>query len=56
MVPIPGTKRRQYLEENIGAIRVTLTRADLERIDEIAPKGVAAGDRYPAASMKMLGR
>jgi aryl-alcohol dehydrogenase-like predicted oxidoreductase len=55
MVPIPGTKRRQYLEENVGAIRVTLTRADLERIDEIAPKGVAAGDRYAAASMKMLG-
>jgi aryl-alcohol dehydrogenase-like predicted oxidoreductase len=56
MVPIPGTKRRQYLEENVGAIRVTLTRADLERIDEIAPKGVAAGDRYAAASMKLLGR
>jgi aryl-alcohol dehydrogenase-like predicted oxidoreductase len=56
MVPIPGTKRRQYLEENIGAIRVTLTRADLEHIDEIAPKGVAAGDRYAAASMKLLGR
>jgi aryl-alcohol dehydrogenase-like predicted oxidoreductase len=56
MVPIPGTKRRQFLEENVGAIRVTLTRADLERIDEIAPKGVAAGDRYAAASMKLLGR
>ena len=56
MVPIPGTKRRQYLEENVGAIRVALTHADLERIDEIAPKGVAAGDRYAAASMKMLGR
>ncbi len=56
MVPIPGTKRRQFLEENVGAIRVALTHADLERIDEIAPKGVAAGDRYAAASMKMLGQ
>jgi aryl-alcohol dehydrogenase-like predicted oxidoreductase len=56
MVPIPGTKHRRYLEENIGAIDVTLTRADLDRIDEIAPKGAAAGDRYAAESMKMLGR
>jgi aryl-alcohol dehydrogenase-like predicted oxidoreductase len=56
MVPIPGTKRRQYLEENVGAINVTLTRADLERIDEIAPKGAAAGDRYAAEAMKVLGR
>ena len=56
MVPIPGTKRRQFLEENIGAVNVTLTPADLARIDEIAPKGAAAGDRYSAESMKMLGR
>lgn len=56
MVPIPGTKRRQYLEENVGAIRVSLTRADLERIDEIAPKGAAAGDRYHPDAMKLLGR
>ncbi|MEP7064641.1 MAG: aldo/keto reductase [Gemmatimonadota bacterium] len=56
LVPIPGTKRRPYLEENIGAINVTLTQADLERIDEIAPKGAAAGDRYPAESMKFVGR
>jgi len=55
-VPIPGTKRRQFLEENVGALDVTLTRADLERIDEIAPKGAAAGDRYPPESMRMLGR
>jgi aryl-alcohol dehydrogenase-like predicted oxidoreductase len=56
MVPIPGTKRRQYLEENIGAIDVTLTPQDLARIDEIAPKGAAAGDRYLPESMKALGR
>jgi len=56
MVPIPGTKHRPFLEENVGAVNVTLTRADLERIDEIAPKGAAAGDRYTAESMKLLGR
>jgi aryl-alcohol dehydrogenase-like predicted oxidoreductase len=56
MVPIPGTKRREFLEENIGAINVTLTPADLHRIDEIAPKGAAVGDRYGAESMRMLGR
>jgi aryl-alcohol dehydrogenase-like predicted oxidoreductase len=55
-VPIPGTKRRQFLEENVAAIHVTLTRADLERIDEIAPKGAAAGDRYHAEAMKLIGR
>ncbi len=56
MVPIPGTKRREFLEENIGAINVTLTRQDLARIDEIAPKGAAAGERYGAEAMKVLGR
>ena len=56
MVPIPGTKRREFLEENVGAINVSLTPQDLARIDEIAPKGAAAGDRYAAESMKLLGR
>ncbi|MEO6210614.1 MAG: aldo/keto reductase [Gemmatimonadaceae bacterium] len=56
MVPIPGTKRREFLEENVGAINVMLTPADLARIDEIAPKGAAAGDRYAPESMKTLGR
>ena len=56
IVPIPGTKRRQYLEENIGAINVTLTPQDLARIDEIAPKGAAAGDRYSAEALKLTGR
>jgi aryl-alcohol dehydrogenase-like predicted oxidoreductase len=46
IIPIPGTKRISYLEENIGAIHVQLTRDDFRRIDEIAPKGAAAGDRY----------
>ncbi|HEY2294514.1 MAG TPA: aldo/keto reductase [Thermoanaerobaculia bacterium] len=56
LVPIPGTKRRQYLEENLGALDVTLTADDLRRIDEIAPKGVAAGLRYPEAMMAAVGR
>ncbi len=46
MVPIPGTKRRAYLEQNVAALSITLTKADLERIHGIAPKGIAAGDRY----------
>ncbi|HEY0155534.1 MAG TPA: aldo/keto reductase [Longimicrobium sp.] len=56
MVPIPGTKRRKYLEENLGAVRVELTPDDLARIDEMAPQGVAAGTRYPESAMKALGR
>jgi aryl-alcohol dehydrogenase-like predicted oxidoreductase len=54
IVPLFGTKRRQYLEENIGALDVELTPADLEELDEIAPKGVAAGERYNAAGMKTI--
>ena len=50
IVPIPGTKRRKYLEENVGATDVSLTQEDLERIDEAAPVGAAAGDRYPDMS------
>lgn len=46
IVPIPGTKRRTYLEENIGATRVQLSKTDLARIEEVAPKGFAAGGRY----------
>ena len=56
IVPIPGTKRRQYLEENVGALEVKLTAEDLKRIDEVAPKGAAAGGRYPAALMSSLNR
>ncbi len=56
LVPIPGTKRRKYLEENVGALDVTLTPEDLRRIDEVAPKGAAAGTRYPEAAMASVGR
>ena len=51
IVPIAGTKRRKYLEENIGAIGVTLTPDDLRQIDSIAPKGVTAGPRYMPEAM-----
>jgi aryl-alcohol dehydrogenase-like predicted oxidoreductase len=50
VVPIPGTKRIQYLEENIGALKIQLSKEDLRRINEVAPKGVAAGERYPDMS------
>ncbi|MCG7392272.1 aldo/keto reductase [Microvirga sp. ACRRW] len=56
IVPIPGTKRRKYLEENVGALDVALTKADLERIDSIIPPGAAAGTRYAAAGMQTVGR
>ncbi len=54
IVPIPGTKRRRYLEENVGAVDVTLTAEELEAIEQVAPAGVATGERYPAAAMKTL--
>ena len=50
IVPIPGTKRRKYLEENAAAANIKLTDDDLSRIDEVAPKDAAAGDRYPDMS------
>jgi len=56
IVPIPGTKRRRYLEENVGALDVTLSREELERIDRIIPPGAAAGTRYPEQSMRAVGR
>jgi aryl-alcohol dehydrogenase-like predicted oxidoreductase len=51
LAPIPGTKRRAYLEENVGATKITLTFEEMSRIDEIAPQGVAAGTRYPEHTM-----
>jgi aryl-alcohol dehydrogenase-like predicted oxidoreductase len=56
IVPIPGTKRRKYLQENVGAFDVDLTSADLGRIDEVAPKDAFAGSRYPKAMMDLLSR
>jgi len=56
IVPIPGTKRRKYLEENAGAAELTLTSADLSRIDAVAPRGAAAGTRYPETMMQFVNR
>jgi len=50
IVPIPGTKRRKYLEENVAAAEVSLSDEELSRIDEAAPMGAASGDRYPDMS------
>ncbi len=51
VVPIPGTKRVSYLEENLGALDISLTPAELAQVDDIAPQGAAAGNRYPEAMM-----
>jgi aryl-alcohol dehydrogenase-like predicted oxidoreductase len=56
IVPIPGTKRREYLEENAGAASVTLTEDDLTRIEEAMPRGSAAGERYTEEMMRAVGR
>ena len=56
IVPIPGTKHRKYLWENIGALDVCLTSEDLTRLDEVAPPRVAAGSRYPEADMEIVNR
>lgn len=55
IVPIPGTKRRTYLDENLGALDVSLTPSDLRRIDEALPRGAAVGARYPEEYMNRLG-
>ncbi len=56
VVPIPGTKRRTYLDENLGALTVTFTEDELTEIDRAFPRGVAAGSRYPEAVQQALGR
>jgi len=56
IVPIPGTKRRDYLEENAGAASVRFTEEDLARIEEAMPRGSAAGERYGEVQMRAVGR
>jgi aryl-alcohol dehydrogenase-like predicted oxidoreductase len=56
IIPIPGTKRRKYLEENAAAMQVKLTAEDLSRIDEVAPHGAASGPRYPEHMMATVNR
>ena len=53
-VPIPGTTRRAHLEDNLAALEVSLTTEDLARLNEAAPKGATAGDRYPERAMKVV--
>jgi aryl-alcohol dehydrogenase-like predicted oxidoreductase len=55
MVPIPGTKRRTYLDQNLAALDISFTPDELRRIDEVAPRGVAVGARYPEEYMSRLG-
>ena len=54
IVPIPGTTRRDHLQENIDALDVELTSEDLARLDEVMPKGKASGSRYPEAMMQLV--
>ena len=56
IVPIPGTKRVEYLDENLGAIRVSLSAEELQQIDTILPVGAATGDRYHAQAMRAVNR
>lgn len=56
IVPIPGTKQVRYLEENMGSLSVTFSAQDLAKIENMVPKGVAAGERYPAAAMQSVYR
>jgi len=56
IVPIPGTKRITYLQENVGALTVVLTAEDIARINEAFPAGAASGDRYPEAAMRNVNR
>ena len=54
MVPIPGTKRRERVDENLAALKIRLTAEDLKRISDAAPPGAGAGTRYPAETMKRV--
>jgi aryl-alcohol dehydrogenase-like predicted oxidoreductase len=54
LVPIPGTKRVKYLEENLGAVRVSFTQSELDDIDRLFPPGAATGDRYPEGMMGLV--
>jgi aryl-alcohol dehydrogenase-like predicted oxidoreductase len=54
IIPIPGTKRRSFLEENAAAANLILSAEDMARIEQVAPRGVAAGPRYTESAMKMV--
>jgi aryl-alcohol dehydrogenase-like predicted oxidoreductase len=54
IIPIPGTKRRKYLEENVAAVEIVLSEADLRELDAAFPAGATAGSRYPAPHMPLV--
>ena len=54
IIPIPGTKRRSYLEQNAAAVEIQLTSKELKRVDEVAPRGIANGGRYPEEMMELV--
>jgi aryl-alcohol dehydrogenase-like predicted oxidoreductase len=56
IVPIPGTKRRKYLEDNVAALNIKITKDELKRMDEIFASGAAAGQRYPENMMSLVNR
>ena len=56
IVPIVGTKRRKYLEENIGALQVALSSEEIHKIDEAVPPNSVAGEHYPTPVMDLLNR
>ena len=56
IVPIPGTKRREYLEQNAAAVSIELSADDLRELDEAFPRGAAAGERYPEGGMRAVNR
>jgi aryl-alcohol dehydrogenase-like predicted oxidoreductase len=56
IVPIPGIRHRERLEENLAAVDIELTSEDLDRIEEVSPKGVAAGEHYSEAGMQTINR
>lgn len=56
IIPIPGTKRRRYLEENVGALNVEMSIEDLRRIEAVFPSGAASGERYPEHMMELVNR
>ena len=56
IVPIPGTKRRTYLEENVAALQIALNTEDLVEFNKVAPVGGTAGARYPESGMAAVNR
>jgi aryl-alcohol dehydrogenase-like predicted oxidoreductase len=56
IVPIPGTKRRKYLEENVAAVQIELSEEDIKKIEAAAPADAIAGERYPAHVARTVGK